>query len=314
MKPQIVEMSDAEYHNDPHDLPSLSASIAHMLTSKSAAHAYEAHPKLGGRPFEPSSEMDFGSLCHAVLIGAGGERIKTVRAATDLHTGSGAKKQLRYMAGEAFTDWKMGAAQDARDEIRAAGNIPVLQRDIDAAQTLAIAARRQFKPEWLIASPEQHRREAVLLWHETARNGMSVPCRAKLDLLSVERGLIEDLKCPDSAHPKKVAKHVETYGSHVQYAAYVSALGAIVPALVGRVRYSWVFCETSRPYCVLRRHPAGSLRQLGEALWLTAVNRWAECLDSDRWPGYDDEDRGIEASHFAMQELIESELEEGEAA
>jgi hypothetical protein len=314
MKPEIVQMSDVEYHRDPCDLPSLSASIGHILTNDSPAHAFEAHPKLGGRPYAPTSDMDFGTLSHAVLLKAGWERIKTVRAAEDIYVYKGTKRErLVLRGGEPFPDWKLKAAQEARDEIRESGCVPVLQRDIDEANALAEAARRQFKRGWLIASPDAYKREHALLWTERASNGMDVQCRAKLDLLDDVHGMIEDLKCPDSARPDKIGRHLETYGGPIQAAAYTSALGKIVPALQGRVRYRWTFVETRRPHCVVRRYPAGSMRQLGEVLWQQAVDLWAHCLDTGVWPGYDDEERGIEASSYAMAKLTESQGE-GEAA
>ena len=313
-KPEIVQMSDVDYHNDPCDLPSLSASIAHLLTAESPAHAFEAHPKLGGRPFEPTTEMDYGTLGHAILLKAGWERIKVVHAAADLYTGSGAKKQLRYRAGEPFEDWKMGAAQDMRDEQREAGNVPVLQRDVEAAQRMADMARLQFKADWLIADPEKCKREHVLLWTERASNGAPVQCRAKLDLLSEQRGIVEDLKCAMSSHPKKVARHLETYGGAVQSAAYTSAVGKVFPALLGRVQFKWTFVATSRPFCVLRRRPGGTMRQLGEALWQQAIDRWALCLETGEWPGYGTEERAVQANPYTLRDLMEAEGDEEEAA
>lgn len=307
---QIVEMDERTYHDDPHDMPSLSSHIAHLLVSESPAHAYEAHPRLGGRPFAPTDEMDFGTIGHSILLKSGDSRIKTVVAAADLFV----EKELRYRAGEPFRDWTMKAAQKARKEIRAGGGVPVLQRDIDDAIVMATEARRQFKADWLIANPEQCRREVVLLWSERARNGMDVPCRARLDLLSLERGLIEDLKCVASANPKKLTKHIESFGSDIQAAGYTRAVETIVPQLAGRVRFNWTFVSTSRPFCVVRRHPAGSMRLVGETLWARAVDTWAECLDTGVWPGYDDEDQGLEASSFAMARLMGQQEEEGQAA
>lgn len=309
MKADLVQMSDAEYFADPHDLPSLSASIAHILTSESPLHAFTAHPRLGGEPWAPSREMDLGTLGHAILLGVGYDRIKTGHAALDLYTGQGAKRRLRYKAGEPFTDWKMGAAQDMRDEIREAGCIPVLQREVDEANAMAQAARRQFKRTWLIAAPEQHRREQVALWFETASNGMQVPCRAKIDLLSLDLGMIEDLKTLERANPRGLAKHVETYGSHVQYGAYTSAIATLVPELAGCTSFHWTFVESRKPHCVVRRHPSGMMRQLGETLWRLAVERWAECLDTGEWPGYDTDDGPLEPSPWSLRELIEEETE-----
>jgi hypothetical protein len=54
------------------------------------------------------------------------------------------------------------------------------------------------------------------------------------------------------------------------------------------------------------------MRTLGAALWRTAVDRFAECLESGIWPGYHDDETEIEASPRAMANLIE--MEEGRRA
>ena len=309
MKPQIVQMSETEYHSNAGlDLPALSASVANVLLNQSAEHAWMVHPLLGGQPFEPTDAKDGGTLMHSVLLRSNDPRIKIPIAATDVYVYKGTKREeLRYKAGEAFRDYGLQAAQDARDSIRAAGGIPTLQSDVDAAAKSAEEVRRKFKPHWLIADPQSHAVERVVLWEETASNGMAVQCRARMDIVEPRTGEIEDLKTCRSAHPKAARAHVEAYGGVVQHGAYVSALEHALPALAGRVRYHWVFVESARPHAVLRARPAGSMRTLGEALWRRAVDQWAHCLETGVWAGYNIEDVEFESSPWAMTALIEAE-------
>ena len=66
-------MSAERYHRDPTPGISLSASLAHVLLTQSAAHAAYKHPKLRPVDAEPeeSRRMDLGTLAHALLLGEG---------------------------------------------------------------------------------------------------------------------------------------------------------------------------------------------------------------------------------------------------
>lgn len=312
MKPEIVQMSEAEYHADPLGV-SLSASIANILLTQSAEHAWAAHPKLGGLRRPPTKSMDLGTLGHSVLLQSNDKRISVPRAAVDVYVYKGTKReQLRYRAGEAFRDYGLEAAQEARKDIEAAGGISVLQHEVDDAAAMAEVARRKFKPHWLIADPQAHQVERVVLWEEQASNGMLVQCRARMDLVDERTGEAEDLKCVADARYQKCCGHVESYGGAVQHGGYVSALEHAWPTMAGRIEYRWVFVETDQPHAVRRCGPAGTMRHVGAAMWRIAVDRWAECLSSGNWPGYNDDETEIEASARSLERVLE--MEEGREA
>ena len=65
------DLPEHEYHSDPCDSPSLSASIAQTIVLESPAHAWLQHPRFGGKQIEPTKEMDRGTLVHALLLGKG---------------------------------------------------------------------------------------------------------------------------------------------------------------------------------------------------------------------------------------------------
>src|SRR5687767_12481495 len=93
-------ISPETYFSDPAETPSLSASIAHTLVSKSPIHAWMQHPRLGGRGKKPTRAMDLGSVVHALLLGAGKEYCV-----------------IRAPDGEPeYEDFKKKAAREARDE------------------------------------------------------------------------------------------------------------------------------------------------------------------------------------------------------
>src|SRR6185503_15222345 len=104
----ILNCSIDEYHNDPCETPSLSASIAKLLIDKSPMHAHAAHPRFGGEKYESSAAQDAGTLIHRLLLGAGKD-IETIDA----------------------DDYRTNAAKAARDAAKAAGRIPVLTRVLE---------------------------------------------------------------------------------------------------------------------------------------------------------------------------------------
>src|SRR6516162_8083107 len=104
----IYTMTAAEYHGDPVETPSLSASIATILIQQSALHAKFAHPRLTENPVrEEARHMDTGSICHALMLE--GENLAVVIDAENYRT---------------------KAAQEARDEARLAGKWPILVHEM----------------------------------------------------------------------------------------------------------------------------------------------------------------------------------------
>ncbi len=72
MAANILNVTEAAYHADPCDRPSLSHSIAHTLVSESPRHAWIEHPRLGGNRERVSTRaMDDGAILHRLLLGEG---------------------------------------------------------------------------------------------------------------------------------------------------------------------------------------------------------------------------------------------------
>lgn len=273
-----LDITPARYFADPEPRPSLSASIATVIDQKSPAHAYARHPRLGGVRRADTKSLDAGSLIHAMLLGKG-KGIAIIDA----------------------PDFKSKAAQLARDNARAEGKVPTLQKDFDAASIAATQLRarlEEFGVELTGAS------EPAVFWTETARNGGEVLCRGMLDHLVVDevtgRATIYDLKSARSAHPDALGRHIDTYGYAIQRAAYVRAIEAVRPDMAGRVDFVFLFVELEAPYVALPVRLSGSFRALGEQRWARAVDTWERCLREDRWPGYAETTVEIEPPPWAL--------------
>lgn len=272
----ILDMTEGDYHADPCETPSLSSSIAKVLLDKSAAHAYEAHPRLGGHPPESSDDMDDGTVLHKLLLGCG-QSVCLVDA----------------------DDWRTKAAREKRDEATAAGQLPMLRRRYDAIASAAERVSQNIRRLGFDLSAGVN--EASLLWREDSVHG-TVRCRGRVDHLDAQSGLIVDLKKSRSAHPKACERHVLEYGYHVSQAAYTRGVEAKFPALIGRTRFVFLFVELFPPYAVTPAELGGALRELGERRWDEAVESWAWCMSRNNWPAYTDRVVRLEAPPWALRD------------
>lgn len=296
----VTDLDPAVYHADPCETPSLSASIANVLVSKSPAHARLVHPRFGGRSKVATDAMDRGSLIDCLLLG-GESRIGVIKA-----------KKVKELEAYDAPDLKTDFAQAHKEELRALGLVPVLRHKLDEARFAVDAIRSRFAE---FAIDERGETQVALFWIEIAHDGTEVPCRALLDRVNRTTGLIQDLKTVASAHPNDLPRHIDTFGHDIQQSAYTSALGAALPDLVGRVKFEWLFCETDAPYAVTPMLPDGSMRELGAVKWQHAVNLWARCMRTGKWPAYVTGRSFVAPTQYAMQkgELIQM-VEAEEAA
>lgn len=240
--------------------PRLSASLAHLMLSKSPRHAWAAHPLLGGTLVEePSEEQRRGTLLHKLLLGEG-QNLRVVDAA----------------------DWRTKAAREEREAAGEAGEQAVLLPAWERANETAAELRGAILDLGFALGEEGHFTEQVAYWQES-----EVKCRARIDLRSkLHPGMIADLKIVRSANPATFGRAMLAFGLDVQHATYTSAVEHLIPELAGRVRMEFLLCEPFPPYAVCRVRPAGSMRSLGASKWARAVKLWGECMASGKWPGY----------------------------
>jgi hypothetical protein len=279
LEPGIYENVPAEeYHSDPCDRPSLSASIAKILVSQSPAHAYVAHPKLGGEPWEPDENMDMGSLGHAILL-----------------------RQNRPVSLIPFKDYKTNEAKRLRKSAREQGALPILEHKLPEAKEAAERIRDRLKLKYGIELTGKS--EVTVIWDEEADDGTLVRCRAQMDHLLLPR--ILDLKMTGDASEDAVTSRVSQLDYQIQGAAYTSGIEHAVPELVGRVEFELINCEPFKPYAVRRADMAGSMRELGQRKWRRAVNTWARCLRTNHWEDYPVETLHVEAKPWQLNKEIE---------
>jgi len=277
------------YMNDEiSEAPTLSASIAKLLVSRSPAHAWSAHPKGGRCKTESTEAQNEGAILDSLLLGGDTELV----VLPDMMPN--AEKKMVPTKGK----FLLQSAKDWRDAQIAEGKLPVDKEELEYAKKAAETIRENLARDGVVLDGEH---QVTALWDEGG-----VRCKARFDHWKEGALTVFDLKKVKCAHPDAIARAMIDYGWDIQAAAYVRAVEALVPEAAGRVRFVILAVEPYPPHEVLVRPLAGTMRALGEWKWNKAISEWNRCLRARKWPGYSGMEEGIEAPAWAMERMQES--------
>lgn len=258
-QPGIYEMPAEQYHADPAPAPSLSNSIAQILLTQSPMHAWFAHPRLNPkRPPDEDSRLDLGSAAHAVLLEGGWDRVVEVLA----------------------NDWKTKAARESRDEIRAAGKLPVLAKHYAALQEMVPVAEM-----YIASNPDLQglltngSAESTIVWRE---GPLWLKCRP--DLRADDGVVLMDYKTTTSASPLVFERQIERMGYDVQGAFYLRGNRAI--GAPDDSRFIFLAQEITPPYACQAIGLAPSYVAMGDIKVDRAIKTWRACMTTGKWPAY----------------------------
>lgn len=253
-------MPDDVYHADPVPGGSLSASGARRLLPPSCPALYR-YERDHGRP--PKREFDFGHAAHREVLGVG----------LDLHVVDA-------------PNWKSPTDQQAARDARDAGQVPLLTAEYDTVKAIA-AAIRAHPVAGPLLNPSRGKPERSVFWQDQ-RTG--VWRRARLDWTTTARDgrtVVVDLKSCRSAAPDRLQKAMWDYGYAAQSAWYREAAQAA--GLGGKdTLFVFVFVEKVPPYLITVAEPDPFALQVGAFENRAAIDLYAECVQSGRWPGYAD--------------------------
>jgi hypothetical protein len=258
MNAGIYDLAHADYHADPCDQPTLSASIANVLLHSSPKHAWTQHPRLNPNySREEEQKYDVGNVVHAILL-QGADIVDVLD----------------------FPDWRTNAAKEARDLARSHGRVPLLTKQWGEVEAMVAAVRVQLavsqaQPPLLTdGKPEQ-----TLVWEEGG-----VLCRARLDWLRDDHAAIDDLKTTSrSASPEAWSRALFGTGCDVQAAFYLRGLKALTGV---DAEWRWIVAETYEPYALSVVSLGPDVLELANRKVDHALTVWKRCLESGVWPAY----------------------------
>jgi hypothetical protein len=252
------------YAADPAQEPSLSASIAHLLIAASPAHAWEASPSLNpDHEPEEKTAFDIGTAVHAVMTGVG-PVIEVIEA----------------------DDFRSKAAQQARDDAREAGLVPLTRPQAENVWRMVAAAQRQMKAHGIgdpfARGADAGTNEVSLIWQADG-----VWNRARPDCMDLAASVAYDLKTVSGyADPEAWVRSAMAHGVDLRAAHYLDGLAAIYP---GIWRYRFVLLERDRPHCLAVVELSGAAVEIGRKKLRRARSIWRQCLDGNDWPGWSSE-------------------------
>lgn len=253
-------MSEDDYHADPCPSPSLSASAAKTVISKTLLHAWREHPKSPYKVKDRSSnKSDRGSAAHAVLFG--GRIIIQIDAET----------------------WQTKAAKEARDNARDAGHIPLLAKEFPYIEEMVEIAGPRFDA----LHGGEPICEVTAIWQAASKGWR----RARLDSLSPDRRRIVDYKTTEAAVDALTCeKRIFSEGYHIQAAAYVEAVETLHPELMGRVEFVFQWQEQKPPFALSPPiFVSEAAMELGRQQWNRAGILWDAAVKRNYFPAYTSE-------------------------
>lgn len=280
-RPGLYEIPEDVYHSDPVIEPSLSASLAKVLLSKSPRHAWTESRRLNPY-FEPTNKaaFDLGHACHAMLLGSH-EEFAVIEA----------------------SDWRTKAAKEAREDAYNAGKVPLLAKHWAEVEEMINAARAQLavhedcRDPFVNGKPEQ-----TLVWQDGG-----VWCRCRLDWLPNAGNVFIDYKSTSaSAHPDAFQRTVYQLGYDVQAAFYRRGIRSVLK--ISDPIFWFIVQETEEPYAlsVIGLTPAAT--DFADRKIDKALQWWRWCLDHDTWPGYPNRTAYIDPPAWVEKQQLEEEM------
>lgn len=264
MQPGIYHnISNADYHAG----PGVSKSGLWKLYTQTPAHfRYGAH--------EHSAAFDMGEACHLAVLQPDEFERRVYRGPEDRRGNK----------------WK-----DAADWAAANDRLILTAGDYDAALAIRDALHAD---QWIhaIITGGKPIVEASGYWIDEQTGEL---CRCRPDLYREDLGVIIDLKSTASAHPEQFARSVVSYGYHAQEAFYSdgwAALGKPVNA------FAFIAFEKKPPYAFAVYELPPAIVEDGRAIMRKALDTYAECKRSDKWPGYPAGVRELSFSRWAYSE------------
>jgi hypothetical protein len=249
------DMSSEEYHKG----IGLSFTGLKILSQKSPAH-YRAHVE---SPKEPTPAMLLGQAVHCAVLEP------VLFAAT------------YAVAPKVDKRTKLGKETFAVFESENRGKIILDAEDAEQVKAIQEAVRSHPQASQILKGGVA---ENSAFWTDPTTGAL---CKVRPDYLRVNDGLIVDLKTTEDASPRGFERSIMQYMYHVQTAFYCEGLTQVTGKPF--TEFVHIVVEKQAPYAVaLYVLDDASIEKAREQMQ-DGLRKYAECLKTNQWPGYDSE-------------------------
>ena len=195
-----------------------------------------------------------------------------------------------------YDEFRTKEAKSWRDEMEAEGRQVLKEAEFDAAQAQLRAIKS--KPE--AASLINGAQFQIAFRHETAYPFAS---KGLIDILPNDGETIVDLKtCEPSALESKrsLARHIFDWGYYIQAGAYCE--GMAIASGIERTQFKFIFVTSKPPFRVAVVSLPFPAISYGADLYRAGAKRFAECLETNKWPSIWDGEVEIDLPEYAYGE------------
>lgn len=265
----ILEYGAGLHRNVPSDIyhgrhPGLVSKSALDLLNRSPAH-YKAW--LDGLEQEQTEALEFGGAFHIALL-------EPDRFASDVVV-MPSFDEFRDKAGRLST--KEGKAAKAAWELANKGKSVVEESDRELMRAMVSAVHAHPLASKMVRNGEP---EVTVRWRD-AETGLQ--CKARADYYVRARRMVVDVKTSFDASSDAFRKSVANYRYHVQDALYRAGFAAAGEPID---HFVFVVVEKRPPHAVAIYTLDSDAIQRGHAHATSGMQRLAECIRNDEWPGY----------------------------
>jgi hypothetical protein len=238
---------------------------------------------------KPKKVWDFGHVAHRIILGKGSDFVVLDPARHGLKTdGTVADKPT------ATTMWK-----DAETAARARGLVPIHADDNARAQAMALKVLSDPEAAPIFASGEAE----MSIYATDPITGVRL--RGRVDWINHEYHkdgtvLIDDVKTSVTANPVELERIFHKLGYWMQRAWYEDLL--ILSGLAERVDFVFTVVEKDEPYVVQNVRYLNAAVDAGRRANRDAIDTYARCMETGKWPGYSDDIVTIGLPVWAMED------------
>lgn len=141
--------------------------------------------------------------------------------------------------------------------------------------------------------------EVTVVWQDPVTG---LHCKGLLDRFVnwMNWPTVTDLKtCYGSVAPDEFSREVAKHHYHVKAAWYLDGLSQLADA---ERRFIWIAVEKDAPYCVALHEADDQTIQEGRRIYRRLLNKYAECLKTDVWPGHEEGIHPLTLPKWAFEE------------